>query len=140
MTGRSDARSSGDTPTERAGRRTRRAAVAWVLAVVTASLVDPAVVLGGAGESAAPAGVDVFVIAHLVAYGVLAWLLVGVLAPTTRDLRAVLAAVAVAAAVGVAVELLQVPVAARSASAADALGNAVGAAVGAGLRATVGRR
>ena len=140
MTGRSDARSPGGTPPDRAGRHARHVAVAWVLVVVAGSLVDPAVVFGATGESVAPAGINVFATAHLVAYGILAWLFVGVLAPKERDPRAVVAAVASAAAVGVGVELLQAPVAARTARADDALVNAVGAAVGAGLRVAFGSR
>jgi hypothetical protein len=142
VTGDTDTRAAGGTPTECAGRRV---AVAWVLVVVAASLVDPAAVLalvgasptagtGGAGGAAA------FVAAHLVAYGVLAWLLVDGLAPNADGLGAVVAAVAVAAAVGVGVELLQAPVAARTASAADALVNTVGATVGAGVHAALGGR
>ena len=126
-------------------RRARRAAVAWSLVVVVASLVDPGTLLEAGGVSPAVGssggvGTAVFTVAHLVAYGVLAWLLVGGFGSGVRDPRAVGAAVAVAVAAGVGVELLQVPVAARTGSAADALVNAVGAAVGAGVRAAlVGR-
>ncbi len=138
----------GADPTARAKhsrRRARRAAVAWCLLVVAASLVDPAVVLDVVGASPAAGaggtgGVGVFTVAHLAAYGVLAWLLVGVWSSNARDPRAVITAIAVAAAVGAGVELLQVPVAARTASAADALVNAVGATVGAGVRAALGGR
>jgi hypothetical protein len=143
MTGDTDARSPDEPPTERTGRRARRVAVAWTLVVVAASLVDPGTVLeligaspttgaGGAG------GASAFAAAHLVAYGVLAWLLVGSVGPDVQRSRAVVAAIAVAAAVGVGVELLQAPVPARTASAVDALVNAVGATVGAGLRAAFG--
>lgn len=142
MTGDTDTRAAGGTPTERAGRRSRRVAVAWTVVVVAASLVDPAAIVelvgasptagtGGAGGAAA------FVAAHLVAYGVLAWLLVDGLGGEGR--RGVVGAVAVAAAVGVGIELLQAPVAARSASAVDALVNTAGAAVGAGVRAAARR-
>ena len=122
--------------------RTRRLAAAWILFVAAASVVDPAVGLELVGASPTAgggrAGAVAFATAHLLAYGVLAWLLVDGLGGRGR--RAVVGAVAVAAAVGVGVELLQAPVAARSASAADALVNAAGAAVGAGVRVTARRR
>ena len=112
---------------------------------MAASLVDPAVVLEVIGASPAvgtggTGGASAFTVAHLVAYGALAWLLVGVWSSNARDPRAVVSAIAVAAAVGVGVELLQVTVAARTTSAADALVNAVGATVGAGVRAALGGR
>jgi hypothetical protein len=145
MTGGVDTVDSDGSGIDPTGRRARRVAVAWTLVVVAASLVDPSVILellgaspavgtGGAGGAAA------FAAAHLVAYGVLAWLLVDGLDPNTGGLRAVLAAIAVASATGVGVELLQAPVAARTASAADALVNGVGATVGAGLRAALNSR
>ena len=141
MTGDTDTRAAGGTPTERAGRRSRRVAVAWTVVVVAASLVDPAAIVELVGASpTAGTGGGAFVAAHLVAYGVLAWLLVDGLAPNADGLGAVVAAIAVAAAVGVGVELLQAPVAARTASAADALVNTVGATVGAGLHAALGGR
>jgi len=143
MTRRTDARGRSDLPAERARRRARRVAVAWTTVVVAASLVDPAAILelGGASPAAGAGGAGsagAFAVAHLIAYGVLAWLLaggIGVCGP-----RAVVAAIAVAAAVGVGVELLQAPLAARSASVADALVNAVGAAAGAGLHSAFERR
>lgn len=119
----------------------RRAAAAWVVVVVGASVVDPAVVLGpsGSGGPLAVAGIDAFVLAHLVAYGVLGWLVVAAFGSDAGVHRAVIAAAVVATAVGVGVELLQAPLAARTASATDTLVNAVGAVVGAGLGG-VGRR
>lgn len=127
---------------KRAGRRARRLAVAWTLLVAAASVVDPAVGLELVGASPTAggdgAGAAAFAAAHLLAYGVLAWLLVDGLGGRGR--RDVVGAVAVAAAVGVGIELLQAPVAARSASAADAIVNAVGATVGAGVRAAARRR
>jgi VanZ family protein len=123
--------------------RYRRAAAVWVVVVVGASVVDPAVVLGstagGSGSPLAAVGIDAFVVAHLVAYGVLGWLLVGVVDPGAGVRRAVIAAAVVATAVGVGVELLQAPLAARTASTADALVNAIGAVVGAGVGG-LGRR
>jgi hypothetical protein len=143
MTGDDGARESGDAATGSVRRRGRCTVVAWTLVVVAASLADPATVLellgassttgaGGAGGAAA------FAVAHLVAYGVLAWLLVDGLGSALDGSEAVLAAIAVAAAVGVGVELLQAPVAARTASLNDAVVNAVGAVLGAGSRAAVG--
>jgi len=125
------------------GQRAYRAAIGWTVVVVAASLVDPATILALLGASPTAGtdgsgGAGAFVLAHVAAYGVLAWLLVGGM--HRRDARAVLIAIAVAAAVGVGVELLQAPVAARTASAVDALVNAVGATVGAVLRAAFERR
>ena len=126
-------------------RRSRRAAAGWTLVVAVASLADPAIVFAptaGGSDAADPGflGIDAFVVAHLVAYGVLAWLTVGGTDPDAGTARTALTAVAVAAAVGVGVELLQAPVAARTTSVADALVNVGGAAVGAGLRAAARRR
>ncbi|MBB6646468.1 VanZ family protein [Halobellus ruber] len=140
MTGDDGAQESGDAATGPARRRVRRAAVGWTLAVVAASLVDPAAILellGASTTAAGAGGAAAFAVAHLVAYGVLAWLLVDGLGPDGSN--AVLVTVAVATAAGVGVELLQAPVAARTASVNDALVNAVGAALGAGSRAAVGR-
>lgn len=124
-------------------RRYRRAAAAWLLVVVGASVVDPAVVLGptpsGSSGPLAVVGIDAFVVAHLVAYGVLGWLVVRSLDSATAVRRGVIAAAVAATAVGAGVELLQAPLAARTASTADALVNAIGAVVGAGLGG-VGRR
>ncbi|GGJ01070.1 hypothetical protein GCM10008995_08680 [Halobellus salinus] len=146
MTGDSDTRASVGTTTGHTGRRARRAAVAWTLVIVAASLVDPAAILKPLGASrtagaGGTGGAAAFATAHLVAYGVLAWLLGDGLDPNTDGFRAVVTAIAVATAVGVGVELLQAPVAARTAGAPDALVNAVGATVGAGLHAALdGRR
>ena len=146
MTGDTDTLGSVGAPTGHTGRRARRVAIVWALVVVAVSLVDPAAILellgapttAGTGGSS---GAAVFAAAHLVAYGVLAWLLVDGLDPNTAGVGAVVAAIAVAAAVGVGVELLQGPVPARTASAADVLVNTVGATVGAGLHAArSGRR
>ena len=124
-------------------RRSRHRAVAWILVVVGASVVDPAVVLGptpsGSSGSLAAVGIDLFVVGHLLAYGVLGWLLVGAFGSDIGGRRAVIAAAVIATAVGVGVELLQVAVAARTASTTDALVNAVGAVVGAGLGGIIGR-
>jgi len=130
-------------PADPVRRRSRRAAAGWLLVVVAASVVDPAVVFGSTPTGATdafPVGIDAFVAAHLVAYGVLGWLVVGAVDREPGALRAVVVAVAVATAAGVGVELLQAPLAARTASAADALVNAVGALVGAGVGAAVRRR
>lgn len=122
-----------------AGRhRSLRAAAAWTIGVVAASLIDPAVVLGRGAAGDGTSGA--FAAAHLLAYGVLAWLLVGATDPERRSTRGVVVAVAVATTIGVGVELLQAPVVARTASAADAAVNAVGAGVGAGVRAAMRRR
>ncbi len=142
MTPATDARND-DTPTERAGRRARRVAAAWLLVIVAASVVDPATILELLGASPTAGadgagGASAFTAAHLVAYGVLTWLLVDGVGPNMRGLRAVLAAIAIAAAVGVGVELLQAPLAARTASVTDALVNGIGAIAGGGLR-TVAR-
>ena len=136
----------GDDATRDAGPprpgRARRLAVAWILVVAAASAVDPAAGLELVGASPSAGGGDgtgavAFAAAHLLAYGVLAWLLVDGLGGEGR--RGVVGAVAVAAAVGVGIEILQAPVAARSASAVDALVNTAGAAVGAGVRAAARR-
>lgn len=124
-------------------RRSRRAAAGWLLVVVSASVVDPAVVLGSTTTGSAgplPVGIDAFVAAHLVAYGVLGWLVARGLDRDPGTLRTVVVAVAVATAAGVGVELLQAPLAARTASATDVLVNAAGAVVGAGAGAAVRRR
>lgn len=125
-------------------RRPRRAVVVWFLIVGGASVVDPAVVLGTAASgSTSPltlVGIDAFVVSHLIAYGVLGWLLVAVFDSDTDVRHGVVAAVAVATAAGVGVELLQAPLAARTASTTDALINAVGAVVGAGLGGAGRRR
>ncbi|RLM59738.1 antibiotic resistance protein VanZ [Halobellus sp. Atlit-31R] len=127
-------------------RRARRVAVAWTLVVVFASVVDPAVLLdtfggGGAVGDAGSSGVvvDSYTVAHLVAYGVLAWLLSAGSGPGQMDVRVALVAVGLAAAAGVGVELLQAPLEARTASAADALVNGVGAVVGVLARAVIKR-
>jgi VanZ family protein len=140
MTGDDGARESGDAATGSVRRRGRRTVVAWTLVVVAASLADPATVLEllGASSTTGAGGAAAFAVAHLVAYGVLAWLLVDGLGSALDGSEAVLAAIAVAAAVGVGVELLQAPVAARTASLNDAVVNAVGAVLGAGSRAAVG--
>lgn len=76
-----DSPPSDGQPTDPGVRRARRVATGWMLLIVIASLVDPGAVFelvgapataggGGAGGTAA------FAVAHLVAYGVLAWLLV----------------------------------------------------------------
>lgn len=115
----------------------RRAVAVWILIVGGASVVDPAVVFGTAASgSTSPltlVGIDAFVVSHLIAYGVLGWLLVGVFDSNAGVRHGVIAAVVVATAVGIGVELLQTPLAARTASTTDAIINAVGAVVGAGF-------
>ncbi|MFD1684299.1 hypothetical protein [Halobellus litoreus] len=161
MTGRT----RGDAPGVRwSGRRARRVAVGWIGLVVLASVVDPS--LFGPVDAptttptdAGPTGsfdVDVFALSHVVAYGVLGWLVaVGIArgpgserngdvettarSGTAAGLRTALAAVAVAAAVGLGVELVQAPLAARTASSADALLNAAGAGVAVGARTLLQR-
>jgi VanZ family protein len=127
-----------------ADHRSRRGAAVWLLVVVAASLVDPAVLAGsptGRSVRAAPTpGIDAFAVAHIVAYGVLAWLLVGAVRSQSGPARTALVAATLAVTVGVGVELLQAPLAARTASLTDALVNTVGAAVGVGLRAAGRRR
>lgn len=125
-------------------RHPRRAVAAWILIVGAASVVDPAVVLGTAASGPTGPltllGIDAFVASHLIAYGVLGWLLVGVFGSDTDVRNGVITAVVVATAVGVGVELLQAPLSARTASTTDALINAVGAVVGAGLGGAGRRR
>jgi VanZ family protein len=125
-------------------RRARRAAATWLVVVVLASIVDPAAVgtaLGGVASAAGdartgvPVGIDGYTLAHVVAYGVLAWLLVDGIdedrAESGRStVRTAILVVAVATAAGGAVELLQTGVAARSGSVADAAVNGIGAIVG----------
>lgn len=139
MTRRDDAAGDAGPPV---ADRARRLAAVWTLLVAAASVVDPAAGLELVGASPTAgggrAGAVAFAAAHLLAYGVLAGLLVDGLGGRGR--RAVVGAVALAAAVGVGVEVLQAPVAARSASVADALVNAAGAAGGAGVRAAARRR
>jgi VanZ family protein len=143
MTGSADGRPR-DSQDGHPGRRARGAVIAWTLIVVAASLVDPwalAELIGASPTAGSGAGgAAAFAAAHLVAYGVLAWLLVDGLGSDMRGLRAVLAAAVAAAAIGVGVELLQAPVAARTASAADALVNAAGATAGAVLRVVLAGR
>ena len=162
MTGRT----RGEAPGVRwSGRRARRVAVGWIALVVLASVVDPATVFGSVDAptttptDAGPTGsfdVDVFALSHVVAYGVLGWLVaVGIArgpgsdrdgdvettarSGTAAGLRTALAAVAVAAAVGLGVELVQAPLAARTASSADALLNAAGAGAAVGARTLLQR-
>ncbi|WP_311171392.1 VanZ family protein [Halobellus ordinarius] len=125
-------------------RRARRAAAAWLVVVVLASVVDPAAVgsaLGGTASAAGdtgtgvPVGIDGYTLAHVVAYGVLAWLVSHGIDREQRKsggstLRTAILVVAVATAAGGAVELLQTGVAARSGSVADAAVNGIGAIVG----------
>lgn len=111
-----------------ATRRARRLAVAWILLVLLASVVDPSGLLAGGGSGAA--GVDTW--AHLAGYAVLAWVLAAAFGGSER--RGALLAVVVASAVGVGAELLQAPIPTRTASVADAVANAVGAVVGAASR------
>ena len=132
----------------RSRRRAGGVAAAWTLIVVLASVVDPAAILGpAAGEAAAQSSgatgavrMDVYTVAHLVAYGVLAWL-VGVWldfgSADSNGIRTAFVAVGVAAAVGFGVEILQVPVAARAGSTTDAVVNVVGAVTGVTARAAV---
>jgi hypothetical protein len=125
-------------------RRPRRAVAAWILIVGGASVVDPAVVLGTAASgSMGPLtllGIDAFVASHLIAYGVLGWLLVAVFDSDTDVRHSVIVAIVVATAVGVGIEFLQAPLSTRTASTADALINAAGAVVGAGLGGAGRRR
>ena len=125
-------------------RRYRLAAVAWLLIVVGASVVDPAVVLGTAPSGStgplAVVGIDAFVVAHLIAYGVLGWLVVAVFDSDTDVRHGVIVAVVVATAVGVGIEVVQATLSTRTASTADALINAAGAVVGAGLGGAGRRR
>ncbi|MFC6871770.1 VanZ family protein [Halobellus marinus] len=129
-------------------RRARRAAAAWLVVVVLASVVDPAAVgtaLAGAASAAGDAGTGVpvgiggYTLAHVVAYGVLAWLLVDGIdedrAESGRStVRTAILVVAVATAAGGAVELLQTGVAARSGSVTDAAVNGIGAVAGGVVR------
>ncbi|WP_049986546.1 VanZ family protein [Halobellus rufus] len=144
----------------RGSRRVRRLAAAWIGLVVFASAIDPSVVfdtfgglstvgatISGDGSpgivDSVAAHVDVFALSHLVAYGVLAWLLadaLGVKDGRSRHyLRGLLVAAVLASAVGVGVELIQAPLAVRTASAVDAAVNGVGALAGLGIRAGVRR-
>ncbi|RLM90175.1 hypothetical protein D3D02_05225 [Halobellus sp. Atlit-38R] len=143
-----DADDRGREPPTRSRRRAGSVAAAWTLVVVLASVVDPAAILGpAAGEgpaqnigATAAVGMDVYTVAHLVAYGVLAWLVGVWLESGSADSNAVrtaLVAVGVAAAVGVGVELLQIPVAARAGSVTDAVLNVGGAVTGVTARAAV---
>jgi VanZ family protein len=129
-------------------RRARRAAAAWLVVVVLASIVDPAAVgtalggvasAGGAAGTGVPVGIDGYTLAHVVAYGVLAWLLSHGIDRERRKsggstLRTAILVVAVATAAGGAVELLQTGVAARSGSVADAAVNGIGAVAGGVVR------
>jgi len=132
----------------RSRRRARSVATAWTLIVVLASVVDPAAILGPAAggapaqsiEATAAVGVDIYTVAHLLAYGVLAWLVEVWLdadSANSNGVRTALVAVGVAAAVGFGVEILQVPVAARAGSTTDAVVNVVGAVTGVTARAAV---
>lgn len=85
-------------------------------------------------------GIDAFVASHLIAYGVLGWLLVAVFDSDTDVRHSVIVAIVVATAVGVGIEFLQAPLSTRTASTADALINAAGAVVGAGLGGAGRRR
>jgi len=132
----------------RSRRRAGFVVAAWTLIVVLASVVDPAAILGPAASdpaaqrvgSAGAVSVDSYTVAHLLAYGVLAWL-VGVWldfgSDNSNGVRTALVAVGVAAAVGFGVEILQVPVAARAGSTTDAVVNVVGAVTGVTARAAV---
>ncbi|WP_256546414.1 VanZ family protein [Halobellus inordinatus] len=143
-----DADDRGREHPSRSRRRAGSVAAAWTLIVVLASVVDPAAILGPAAGgapaqstgTAGAVGMDVYTVAHLVAYGVLAWL-VGVWfdsgSADSNAVRTALVAVGVAAAVGFGVEVLQIPVAARAGSTADAVVNVVGAVTGVTTRATV---
>jgi VanZ family protein len=143
-----DADDRGREHPTRSRRRAGSVAAAWTLVVVLASVVDPAAILGpAAGKTpaqnivaTAAAGIDLYTVAHLVAYGVLAWLVGEWLDAGSADSNAVhtaLVAVGVAATVGVGVELLQIPVAARAGSVTDAVVNVGGAVTGVTARAAV---
>jgi VanZ family protein len=96
-------------------------ALAWALAVLAASVVDPGV--------AGTLGAETTLHVHAAAYAGLA-LAVGY-ALLAADRRSLLVAVAIATLFGAGVELVQWPLAYRTASALDAAVNAVGAVGGA---------
>ncbi|MFD1597790.1 hypothetical protein [Halobellus rarus] len=87
-------RTSSGTPWSR--YRARRVAVGWITLVVLASAVDPAAVFdlvdpspsaSAGGGATAPFSIGVFALSHLVAYGVLAWLVVDGVALGTESSR-----------------------------------------------------
>jgi VanZ family protein len=131
--------------------RDRRVAVAWIAVVLAASVVDPSAADASGGfpdvvyafsVSVYTLSVDIYALSHIIAYGVLAWLVAagidgGDSAERTRPVGTVLVAAALASAVGLGVEFIQAPLAARTASAADAVVNGIGAVAGAGARALV---
>ncbi|WP_336021862.1 VanZ family protein [Halobellus salinisoli] len=147
----------------RSSRRARRLAASWIGLVVLVSVVDPAVVFdavsGVANAASEPTAsgsnpgasigivgatasrINVFALSHVVAYGVLAWLLAdglggrgGTDGGGSHRGRRLLIAVILASIVGLGVELAQAPLPVRTASTVDAAVNALGAVAGVGVR------